>query len=273
MTMRRLYFVISLISILCISLLISSCDDDPASVNDEPPKLPPVQSMEADFSDFESQQEKTQPQVESSDNFQRAVSTAFLMKAAIEFNLAIPRALLTAAKNADAELNEDEQWEWSFSKSTDGKTFGVRLVGSREGENTVNWQFFVTNSQLGLEDHLFFSGTTNSDETEGVWTYYSLQDTANKEEVSRIEWTVNGEDDVQLRLDVSSDRNGNKGDYIDYTFDGTLKTATYHDSSEDEETTIQINVDNEAGYIIAPEYNNGNKACWDENFQDITCNE
>lgn len=273
MTMRRLYCLIALSGILCVLLVFSSCDDDPSSVNDEPPQLPPVESLEVDFSNFENQQKQTQPQIESSDNFHRAVTTAVIMKAAVEFNLAIPRALLTAARNADAELNEDEQWEWNFSKSTDGKTFGVRLVGSHEGENTVNWQFFVTNSQLGLNDHLFFSGTTNSDGTEGVWTYYSLQDTESQEEVSRIEWTVNSEEDVQLRLEVISDRSGNHGDFIDYTFDGTLKTAIYYDSSEDQETTIQINVDNKAGYIIAPGYNNGNKACWNENFQDITCNE
>ena len=273
MIMRRFHSFIAFSGLLCILFLLSSCGDDPASVNDEPPQLPPVQSMEADFSNFESQQKQTQPQTESSNNFQRAATTALIMKAVIELNLAIPKALLTAARNADSELNEDEQWEWQFSKSADGNTFGVRLLGAREGENTVNWQFFVTNSQLGLEDHLFFSGTTNTDGTEGVWSYYSLQDPENQQEVSRIEWTVNGEEDVQLRLEVIADRNGNQGDYLDYTFDGTLKTATYYDNSEDQETTIQINVNTKAGYIIAPDFNNDNKACWDENFQDVACNE
>lgn len=273
MVMRRLYSVLTFSGILCVLLFFSSCDDDPSSVNDEPPQLPPVQSMEADFTSFESQQKQAQPQNKSADNFQRAITSAVILKAVVELHLAIPKALLTAAKNTDAEFNDNGQWEWNFSKTADGNTFGVRLLGIREGENTVNWQFFVTNSQLGLEDHLFFSGTTNSNGTEGMWTYYSLQDTENQEEVSGVEWTVNGEEDIQLRLEVTSDRNGNQGDYIDYTFDAPLKTAIYYDSSKDQETTIQINVDTKAGYIIAPDYNNGNKACWDENFQDISCNE
>lgn len=273
MFMGRLSSVLTLSGILCVFLLFSSCDDDPASVNDEPPQLPPVQSMEADFTNFENQQKQTQPQNESSDNFQRAITTAVIMKAAVELHLSIPKALLAAARNTDAELNDNGEWEWEFSKSADGNTFGVRLLGIREGENKVNWKFFVTNSQLGLNDQLLFSGVASSDGTEGVWTYFSLQDTENQEEVSRIEWTVNGEEDVQLRLEVASDRNGNQGDYIDYIFDDAIKTATYYDSSEDQETTIQINVDTKAGFIITSDYNNSNKACWDENFQDVTCNE
>ena len=79
------------------------------------------------------------------------------------------------------------------------------------------------------------------------------------------------EDDVQLRLEVTSDRNGNQGDYIDYTYQDSLKTAIYYDNSENEQTKIQFNVDTKAGYIISPDFNNGNKACWDENLQDVAC--
>lgn len=84
---------------------------------------------------------------------------------------------------------------------------------------------------------------------------------------------VNGENDVELRLEVTSDRNDHQGDYLEYTFDGTLKTAVYYDNSEDEETRLQLNVDSNEGFIIAPDYNNGNKACWNGEFQDVACSE
>lgn len=271
MIRRRLLTTIS--GILCVLLLVISCKDNPSSVSEEPPEVPSATTMEMDLSEFESQQKSNQAQTQSNDNFSRAVGTAIIMKAVVDFNLAIPKALLTAAANADAELNEDEKWEWDFSKQAGDTTYAVRLVAERESEDSVNWSFYVTNSEAGLDDQLFFSGTTNADGTEGTWMYYNLQNTDSQEQVSQIEWSVNGEDDVELRLEVTSDRNNHQGDYLDYSFDGTLKTAVYYDNSEDQETRLQINVDSKVGFITAPDYNNGDQACWDGNYQDVSCSE
>lgn len=268
---RRLIPTIS--GIFCVLFLVISCKDDPSSVSDEPPEIPSASTMQVDFSEFESQQKSSQAQTQSNNNFSQAVGTAVIMKTVVEINLAIPRALLTAAKNADAELNENDRWEWNFSKSSGDTTYAVRLVAERESEETVNWDFYITNSEAGLEDQLFFSGTTNTDGTEGTWAYYNLQNTDSQDQVSQIEWLVNGDENVDLRLEVTSDRHGHQGDYLEYTFDGTLKTAVYYDNSDGEETRLQINVNSHVGFIISPNYNNGEKACWDSNFQDVSCSE
>lgn len=151
--------------------------------------------------------------------------------------------------------------------------FGVRLVASRNGDISVNWNFHVTNSELRLSDLLFFSGTTSADGREGMWVYYDLQSPDNQQEVSEISWSVTGDEEVSLRLDVASDRNGNEGDYLEYTFDDSVKNAVYYNADEDETTEIEWNVETKVGFIISPDYNNGQKACWDADFRNIACSE
>ncbi|MDZ7682173.1 MAG: hypothetical protein U5J63_10815 [Fodinibius sp.] len=218
--------------------------------------------MEMDFSTFNNQK-VDQQKAKSAQNFSRAAFTALVMKGIVELNLAIPRALLTAANNSDAELNGDGDWEWNFTKTARDTSFEVRLRASRTSQDSVYWAFNVTNPSLDLDNQLFFDGTTNADGTEGRWAYYNWKNTATQQQVSRVNWTVNAEDNLQLTLEVTSDRNGNQGDYIDYTFEDSLKTVIYYDNSEDEQTEIQFNVNSKAGYIIAPDFNSGNKACWD----------
>ncbi|MBN2731685.1 MAG: hypothetical protein JXR26_04560 [Balneolaceae bacterium] len=264
---------ISSIGLLSLIFLVVSCSDNLSSSTETPPELPPAQSMQTNFSLFDQQQTSSQPQTRASENFNRAFGTALIMKAVVDFNLAIPRALLAAASNAGAELNESEEWEWNYSKQAGDQTFGVRLVASGDGDTSVNWNFYVTNSELGLSDQLFFSGTTSADGREGTWVYYDLQTPDNQEAVSEISWSVTGDEEVALRLDVVSDRNENEGDYLEYTFDNSVKSAVYYNADENEITKIEWNVETKVGYIISPDYNNGQKACWDTDLQDVTCSE
>lgn len=256
------------ILILLAGFIFTSCSDDPASFSsDEPPQLPPTESMNVDFTMFD---ENQQPKSSSNTNFAQAAVRALVMKAVVDLNLAIPRALLDAASESEAEFNEEGEWVWSYSHSSGEDSYEVRLTASRGDGDVVNWQFNVTNTTLGIEDKLFFTGTTEAGGSQGTWTYYALQGETN-EAVSTINWSVNGEDDVSLRLEVVSDRFDNQGDYIEYAFDGTVKNAIYFDAGEDQTTELNWDVDTKAGYLIAPNYNNGEKACWDESFDNISC--
>lgn len=257
--------------ILLTAFVVTSCSDDPASLSsDEPPQLPPAESMEMDFSTFESNQKVQGEAALAGENFTQAVVRAIVMKAVVDLNLAIPRALLTAASESEAEFNEEGEWVWSYTRNTGQETYEVRLVASQGGSNEVNWQFYVTNSELSIDNRLFFDGTTNADGTQGTWTYYSLLDETN-EAVSEIQWEVAEDENVSLRLDVTSDRFDNEGDYIEYNFDGTVKSAVYYNAGEDQTTELQWNIETRAGYLIAPGFNNGEQACWDANFDDASC--
>ncbi len=259
------------IAVITALFLITGCKDSTSSSDENPPQFPPESSMEMNFSEFEEQgQSKQSVETQTIQNFTAAVATASVLKFIVDVNLAIPRAIFAAASASDAEFNGEGQWEWTYSQSAGGNTYEVRLVAEVQADESVNWSFYVTNSQLQIEDRLFFSGTTAGDGSQGSWTYYNLQ-TTQQEEVSTISWTVNGENDVDLRLDVLSDRFNNIDDYIDYSFDGTYKNAVYYDASDDATTELEINVETKAGFIISPGYNSGQKSCWDDQYQDTTC--
>jgi hypothetical protein len=46
---------------------------------------------------------------------------------------------------------------------------------------------------------------------------------------------------------------------------------TYLDASEQDFMEIYWNAADGSGYLIAPHYNGGVKACWDTNRQDVAC--
>jgi hypothetical protein len=251
--------------ILFSALFLFSCNNDE---HNEPPQLPSSASMKVDMSEMESASNKTAAKRAES-NFNTAVFAAGVAKVILEANLAIPRALITAAQDQTAEAINDSEFEWTYSSAAGGQNFSIRLVATVQSSQDVDWNFFVSSSAAGIEDQLFFSGTSNFDGTMGTWTYYNLQ-TGDK--VSDIDWEV-GENATSIDFEVISDRNDNRGDTISYNFEGNTKTVVYFDASKDETSTVSYNTETLAGFIISANYNGGAKSCWDENLNNTTCSE
>lgn len=228
--------------------------------------MPPAESMTVDVSEMESASNKSIAKAAES-NFNTALVAAGVAKIILEANLAIPKALITAAQDETAEAVNNTEWEWSYDTAANGQNFGVRLSANAESTDEVTWNFYVTNSVLGLDNQIFFSGKSDYEATSGTWTYFNLE---SGQEVSVVTWQRT-EDFTSVTLEVESDRNNNLGDTISYEFDGTVKTVVFVDVSEDETTTISYNTETMTGFIISPNYNSGAKSCWDENLNNTTC--
>lgn len=251
--------------------LISSCSHNPSTINKKAPTLPPANSLEMDFSTFDHQQNMDE---QTSGNFVQAAATVFDMNTVAELNMMIPKKLLAAANNADAQLNENHQWEWNYIYSAGEDSYSVQLMASHKDGNRVSWNFYVTSSELGLNNQLLISGTSDTNGNEGTWSYHRFENANSQEKISEINWKVmNEEGQTELRLEVISDRNDKEGDYIEYTAEKNLKTAVYYDNSADETTELQINAENKIGYYISPNYNEGKQSCWNHQLQDIACGE
>lgn len=251
--------------LLSVTLFLYSCNTS-NSGNDIPPELPSTETMTVDMSEMESVSNKAPAKMAES-NFNTALIAVGVAKIILEANLAIPKALVSAAQNATVESTGDAEWEWNYVTAANGQNFGVMLTASIDNSDKVNWNFYVTNSSLGIEDVLFFTGTSDREGNSGTWTYFDL---STQSEVSTIEWERT-ENEVSIRLDVESDRNDNLGDYITYDFDGTIKSVTFFDASENNTSIISFNTETSTGFIISPNYNEGAKSCWDENLNNIMC--
>lgn len=271
--MRQYYFLPILL--LAATFLLLSCQDSTNSLDEQPPQLPSAESMNMDFTVFDEDSGTNSTNItadnESYSHFFNAAIRAMVMKGIVNTNLAIPKTLLKAAENVEPELTDNGEWTWSYTSGANDNNFEIRLVATSDSDDLVNWQMYVTNSALNIENALFFEGEVTENGSTGNWTYYALLGDEAGKEVSQTTWSIENEDQIDLRLEVLTNRNGNLGDYIDYSFNPPVKQATYYNSGEDQTTEIEWNSETFEGYIIAPNYNNGEQACWNSNFQDIEC--
>ncbi|WP_133120235.1 hypothetical protein [Rhodohalobacter barkolensis] len=260
-----------------IVTLFAGCQDSISGFEEEPPQLPPTESMDMSFSTFDTEEAQLtsssdfEAENEHFSHFSNAAIRAFVMKTVVDLNLAIPKVLLTAATQADPEFSEDNEWVWSYSSSHQNQNMEVRLAASEQSDGQVVWDFYVTNSALGLDNYLLFTGITSPENRIGTWTYYRLLGENDGEPVSELSWNITDENQANLQLEVLSNRNGNLGDTINFEKDGHIKSAIYFNAEEDSTVEIEWNSDTNEGYLIAPDYNNGEKACWDSNFENTEC--
>lgn len=155
----------------------------------------------------------------------------------------------------------------------DSMEYQSRIVAEQIAASTVNWSVFLSSEQDDLNNHLYYSGTTTDNVQEGVWNINSLANTADEEQAARLNWESEGEENMHLMLEILSSENGNRQDSLDYTINGPEKKIEYYDASNDQMTITQWNIESRAGYIIAPDVNDGEEACWDEDLQDANCSE
>lgn len=266
---------LSLLSIACFLsiLFLTSCSDDPASsANNEPPTLPPASSMEVEFSSLLGAQQPQKTTTQAIDYYIQAVYRAGSLEGIIEDNISRPKALLSAAEDTVAVLNDNQQWQWSYQTVVDSTEYQTRLVGERITANTVKWSLFVTDEEEELNNKLFFSGTATQDGESGSWTINSLSSSKNPEAVAELNWEFSAEAADQLTVDILSE-NGAPESHIEYTSEMDTKTVKYLRAGDTDTTTTHWNVDTRAGYLITPEVNRGNKACWDETLENVSCSE
>ena len=86
-----------------------------------------------------------------------------------------------------------------------------------------------------------------------------------------------GKDDHRKRAAVAREHNAQRnaplllGIVKRIIVDGDDRMITYLDASAQEYMEIYWNAADGSGYLIAPHYNGGAKACWDASQQDIAC--
>ncbi|SMO91162.1 hypothetical protein [Fodinibius sediminis] len=265
--MTRRLSVYPILALLNIFLIVS-CSDDPSSASSEPPALPPGTSMEMDFSSLLSSQNTESATSQDMNFYVQAVYKAGTLEGLIDGTLAKPRKLLAAARDTMGRLNKDQRWEWGYLHALNDVQYQSRLVAEQIAAKTVNWSLYVTVDSLDIRDQLFFDGTTMNDGTEGTWTFNLLSD--GEEEAAKLNWELPGESssDFFLELNILSDGSDSDINYITYAGEGQVRTVEFYNAASETTSTIQWNTENRSGFIIDPDVNDGEKACWDSELQD-----
>jgi hypothetical protein len=236
----------------------------------QPPPLPPDSSMSMDFSVFGGGKMAPGAPVPGK-NFLNAATRVLLVDAAVIITLAPSVMVFKAAKNTTPVEQEDGSWLWSYTINYLGNEFKADLTGRMQGDKTL-WSMKVTCPTLKtpLNNFEWYSGECPLDNKSGKWQYYDYLTPNKANVIGTIEWSVLKATESKIAFSSTNPNSPNFGDILTYNLEGTTVTISYYDASENITADVTWDVVTTAGNIKVPGYNNGERAYWDENKQDVT---
>ena len=90
-------------------------------------------------------------------------------------------------------------------------------------------------------------------------------------EVLRIDWDFTQENHAYLMLENSDDAGEDVGDRLTFQSTGANRSMDFVDVSSGLVWFIEWNEVNHSGSLMVPNYNDGNRACWDNNLVNVEC--
>ncbi|HOU00942.1 MAG TPA: hypothetical protein PLL94_00860 [Bacteroidales bacterium] len=275
--MKKIFNILLLGIIICC--LTAGCKKDKG----DPPTLPPLESFNIDFSNFQSGKKSEniilQKGVENS-NWEIAAGVAGYFRALIITTLAVPVLAFDKALDQKPVYLEEKTWQWSYSVSLASVTYKARLTGEIRTSD-VKWEMYITKEGTGgFAEFLWFEGTSRLDGTGGQWTLnHSSQF---QEPLLKIDWTKTGStvNYIKYTYERTLDNNRNtdpfKSSYIEYgratgTFD-SYYNIHYYNGLKFSEMNVEWNSTTHNGHVKCFDlFGDNSWHCWDGNYINITC--
>jgi len=267
-----------LIFILHLAFFLVSCgSDSPTSSDDTPPEIPPTGTMTIDLSTFFAGGNAAAPADQlhgSNQNFITALAVVTFVNAFVVLGLSVPVAVTAAALSVEPTLEADGKFHWVYTQTVQGSTITAELTAD-VGPSVVHWEMHIT-GQIGAtsyDNFLWYEGDGNGQGTSGFWQFYDASQPNSQVEFVRVDYDYTSDTDKTLTFENNRQGDPGFGSTIDYAANENTVTMTVFRADQDK--TIEISWDRMTGegYILAPDYNNGEQACWDENQQDVACPE
>lgn len=284
-----------LLRLLAVALLaglaLAGCGDDATtpptgSGSDQAPALPPAASMQFDFGFFDAHggaQGMQGKQGKQGADASSESETAHLnwINAVVRvtyINLVVADAFgpaveaFEAAIQTDPVIQSDGTFLWTYTWNDGEHEVVIELGGRFEGDH-IAWELRVTSDEEDppLERFLWFHGESSLVEDSGFWIFNDRQASGDPIEVARIDWNVEDENHRLLSFEDIDQRSDDLGDTLTYRVDATVVTIEFYDASEDITADITWDELTGAGSLQVPDYNNGERACWDEEQLDVEC--
>lgn len=263
--------------------LLAGCGKQPASPAtsaNAPPAVPPASSMNFDFGNFFDQHGAAQVHAAypngvdataAKSNWINAVTRVVYINLTVADLFAAPVLALQAALHTEPVLGDDGWFTWTFSFNDKGHDITLRLRGRIDGA-IVTWRMLVTDPQAtpAMQDFVWFTGETRLQNDRGFWIF---NDRRNGEAVAvaRIDWNNVSVRDRSLTFSNVETGSADLGDRLEYRVADAIASITFLDASTQASLDIRWNELDGTGSLTAPDYNNGERACWDEHQENRVC--
>jgi hypothetical protein len=194
-----------------------------------------------------------------------------------------PIAAFAAALSATPQPQPDESWLWTFIFVEEETEYSIFLYGQVEDDH-VNWRMEVSsNDPTFMLDHfVWFDGQSQRDETSGYWQFYTpvitpptsarlymVASTPGVQSV-RMDWAKPTQGQQSLVVTVNEVGGADEGDVLSLTTSPNGSAIDYHNEDVQQDHNITWYPDG-SGSITVPDYNDGQKACWDTDQEDAPC--
>lgn len=264
----KLLFVVTLF----LGFLFVGCEKEE---NNEPPELPPMESVLIDFSNFKDSSDTLNNKKGLADynHWGNAFLTVSGWNVFISMGMAVPVVAYKEALKQDPVYLGDNRWEWTYDITVNSVEFSATLVAERISNEEFTAAMHISRSGPGgFDDFKWFEGTVRYDHTHASWTIY--ENPADPSPMITILWNRDWEADT-LDITYTNIRpaDNENGSFINYSVDPAKDyDASYTISLSSGETLIEWNQETKAGRITSPErFGNDLWYCWDANLQNIAC--
>jgi len=268
-------------------------NDDPAAPPAErAPALPDASTMTLDLSFFDpapvdrasiaAGEPLVVEAVAGKENFINAAVRVVYVELVFWAALQPPVAAFAFAIHSVPQLQDDGSWLWTYIFVDKEIEYRVFLYGTDAGNHT-EWRMEVStnNPEMPLDRFVWFTGEAMKDESSGYWQFYepaaglavaAASGFARTQGIQsvRIDW-LNGPGRTH-ELTVLNNMPGgeDEGDQLVFSASPAMSFVEFTDVSGPVVYNVTWYGDG-SGSIDVPDYNNGEKACWDTRQNDTVC--
>lgn len=185
--MKKITYLVIILGF--IGGFFTGCNKD----TEDPPVLPPVESMNIDFSNFDTEKKHASYSMSKgieNANWEFSAFVAGTWNSIIVTTLAIPVITFKKAVDELPVYLDDKTWEWRYEVPVFTAVYKARLTGQIRTQD-VEWKMYVSREGAGgFSEFLWFQGTSELDGTSGQWILN--HSSSYKEPVLQIDWEGNG---------------------------------------------------------------------------------
>lgn len=266
--LRHSFKGLATVSVLALTLVFAACDSTTPNLDldDAPTLIPP----DAFSIDGDSLPDSTTANFQGS-NHNQAAARIFIVNLAVGIHLVVP-AVATGAATQVTPTVENGRWIWENTVPINSQPVTFRLEGTPDGSE-IDWQMILSNSMISgqlHDDFVLYTATTSLDGTEGVWSlYYNIQ--GQRTRVLDADYLRTGaQRELTFTIPETNPNEEARGDFVYYMSEGNARVFDYEEAPS-QNHLIEWNAATAAGSITAWNWNDGNKACWDSNLDNVPC--
>ena len=278
-------------------LAFASCSsDDPAGPGRQAPSLPDAATMTMDLSFFDQTSEGL-PELgkdtrdpltllaePGKTNFMNAALRVHVLHLIFCGAVIPPISAFALAIHSVPQLQADGWWLWTYIFVKDQVEYSIFLYGRDVGDRT-QWRMEVStaNPEMPLDHFVWFEGEALKYESSGYWQFYepvsvlraaaaATIQTPGRQSI-RMDWLNLTGNIHRLSVLNNNPDSADEGDLIMFYASPEVSRIDFTDSAAPEVVYNITWYADDSGSIQVPDYNNGEKACWDTDQFDVVCPE